>query len=92
MQIKHEDTDLDNPQEEVEWRTVCRYCGLEQRAGLGATFALAGIVAVAGALLWWLVSPVLGGLLIMGAVLGLGWTAALTFLGRMGGFGFRYRG
>ena len=71
----------------------CRYCGVEQRAGLGATFALAGIVAVAGALLWWLVSPVLGGLLIIGAILvGLGWTAALTFLGRIGVFGFRYRG
>ena len=46
-----------------------------------------------GALLWWLVSPVLGGLLIIGAILvGLGWTAALTFLGRIGVFGFRYRG
>lgn len=92
MRIKHEDADLAEPGTAAEWRTACRYCGVERGSGLRFMVGLAGALAVAGALLWWLVSPVLGVLLVMGSVLGLGRTAALTLLGRVGSFGFRYRG
>ena len=84
--------DLENPGQDVEWRTRCRCCGAERRSGLASAFALAGVLSVVGVLLWWLVSPVLGGLLIIGAVMGLGWAAAIAALGRIGSFGFRYRG
>ena len=92
MQVKHYDTDLENPGEHAVWRTTCRYCDAERRSGLASTFVLAGVLAGAGVLLWWLVSPVLGGLVLTGAVLGLGWAAAVAALGRIGSFGFRYRG
>ena len=91
MQIQHRDMDLENPGQDVEWRTSCRYCGAERGSGLASTFALAGVLAVAGVLLWWLVSPVLGGLLITGAVIGLGWAGTITALGRAGSV-FRHRG
>ena len=83
--------DLENPGQDVEWQTSCRYCGTERRSGLASTFALAGVFAVSGVLLWWLVSPVLGGILIIGAVMGLGWAGTMTALGRASSF-FRYRG
>ena len=92
MQIKHEDTDLENPGREVVWRTTCRYCGAQRGSGLAAVVVLVGLFAAGGVLVWWLVSPVLGGLLIAGAVLGSGWAAVLVALGRVGSFGFRYRG
>jgi hypothetical protein len=91
MQIQHRDMDLENPGQDVEWRTRCRYCGAEPRSGLASTFALAGVLAVAGVLVWWLVSPVLGGLLIIGAMMGLGWAGTIAALGRIGSV-FRYRG
>jgi hypothetical protein len=92
VQIKHEDTDLENPGQEVVWRTTCRYCGMERGSGLAAVVVLVGLFAAGGAVVWWLVSPVLGGLLIAGAVLGTGWAALLAALGRVSSFGFRYRG
>jgi hypothetical protein len=70
---------------------VCRYCGVERRGGFGSTVALAGTFAAAGVFVWWLVSPVLGVLIVAGSILGLGWGATLTFIGGMGNF-FRYRG
>lgn len=91
MQIQHRDMVLENPAQDVEWRTSCRYCGAERGSGLASAFALAGVLAVAGVLLWLLVSPVLGGLLIVSAVMGLGWAGMITALGRSGSF-FRYRG
>ena len=92
VRVKHEDTDLAEPGAAAEWRTSCRYCGVERRSGLGFMLGLSGALAVGGALVWWLVSPVLGVLLVLGSVLGIGWTASLTLLGRVGSFGFRYRG
>jgi hypothetical protein len=92
VQIKHEDTDLENPGQEVVWRTTCRYCGVARGSGLAAVVVLVGLVAAGGMLVWWLVSPVLGGLMIAGAVLGAGWAATFAVLGRISSFGFRYRG
>lgn len=91
VRVKHEDPDLADPSESAEWRTVCRYCGVERRGGFRSTAALAGTFAVAGVFVWWLVSPVLGVLIVAGSILGLGWGATLTFIGGMGSF-FRYRG
>jgi hypothetical protein len=90
--IKHQDSDLANPQEGVVWRTTCRDCGVERGSGVRSIAVLVGVLAVAGGLLWWLVSPVLGALLLAGAVMGLGWVARIAAIGRAGSFGFRYRG
>jgi hypothetical protein len=92
VRIQHRDLDLESPGQEVVWRTMCRDCGLERGSGLRSMAVLVVVVAVAGGLLWWLISPVLGVLLLAAGVIGLGWAARMTALGRAGSFGFRYRG
>ncbi|HVP75123.1 MAG TPA: hypothetical protein VMS63_03800, partial [Gaiellaceae bacterium] len=92
VQLKHEDADLEYPGAEAVWLTRCRYCGVERGSGVSFVVVLVGVAAAAGALLWWLVSPVLGVLLLMGALLGLLAVARGLALSRPSRFGFRYRG
>jgi hypothetical protein len=92
VQFKHGDADLENPGADAVWLTRCRYCGVERGSGVSFMMVLVGVAAATGALLWWLVSPVLGVLLLMGAVLGLLAVARAFALSRPSRFGFRYRG
>jgi uncharacterized membrane protein YecN with MAPEG domain len=92
VQVKYQDADLENPGAEAVWLTRCRYCGVERGSGIPFAMAMVGVAATAGALLWWLVSPVLGVLLVTGALLGLLGVARTFALSRPGRFGFRYRG
>jgi hypothetical protein len=92
VQFKHEDADLENPGAEAVWLTRCRYCGVERGSGVSFVMFPVGVAAAAGALVWWLVSAVLGVLLLMGALLGLLAVARAFALSRPGRFGLRYRG
>lgn len=92
VEFKHEDADVENPGAEAVSLTRCRYCGVERGSGISFAVVLVGVAAATGALLWWLVSPVLGVLLLMGALLGLLAVARAFALSHQSRFGFRYRG
>jgi hypothetical protein len=54
--------------------TVCRRCGREPGSGLVASLSLCGAVTLAAMILFWVGSPFLASVLMIGAVTGLGWT------------------
>lgn len=90
--FKHEDADLENPAAQAMWITRCRYCGVERGNGVRFFVGLAVGLIAAAVLLWWLVSPVLAALLVIGALLSLSTVAGvITRSRRIGAFGFRYR-
>ena len=91
-QFKQVDSDLEVPGKEAVWLTRCRYCGAERGSGVYFTLSLAGVLAAAAALLWWLVSPVLGVLVLMGALMSLLALARAFAYGRPSRLGLRYRG
>ena len=91
-EFKHEDADLESPGVGAVWLTRCRYCGVARGSGVSFMAGMAGVLAVAGALVWWLLSPVLGVLVLLGSVLSLLAVGRAVALGRPTRFGLRYRG
>ena len=91
-EFKHEDADLENPGAAAVWLTRCRYCGVERGSGVPFMVGMAGVLAAVGMLLWWLLSPVLGVLVLLGSVLSLLAVGRAVALGRPTRFGLRYRG
>jgi Flp pilus assembly protein TadB len=72
--LRIEDRDLDNPRASAEWVSVCRDCGAGRADSIGLALAICAAAVVASVLVFWLVSPLLGAIIMIGAVGGLMWT------------------
>jgi hypothetical protein len=68
------DYTLAEPGQSVEWKKACRDCGREQTSGVAISMALSALFAVAAVAVFWLWSPMLGAIMMIGAVGGLGVT------------------
>ena len=71
VRLRESDPDLENPDANVRWRTVCRYCGREQGSGHFLPVAVAGAATLAGILLLLLGPPLLGAIFVIGGMGGL---------------------
>ena len=91
-QFRQVDPDVDDPGGNASWLTKCRYCGAERGSGVAFMLGLTGVLAIGAVVVWIAVSPVLGGLLVLGAVTGLGATMRARWYGTYNRrVGFRYR-
>ena len=61
----------------------CRYCHRRRSSGLALSLTVFTAWAVGAVAVWWFASPLLGAVLMMGAVMGLGWTMGPAILGRL---------
>jgi hypothetical protein len=80
-----EDRDLDNPGASAGWVSVCRDCGAGRTASIGFALAICAAAVVASVLVFWLFSPLLGAIIMIGAVGGLMWTmlpASISLIAR----------
>ena len=81
--LLEEDRDLENPGTTAEWTTVCRDCGTERGASVGLAVGFCVAAAAASVVCFWLISPFLGAVLMIGAVGGLMWTMLPASIGRV---------
>jgi hypothetical protein len=83
VQVRQRDPDLDNPGQSAYWRTTCRYCGCEHGSGIVALTTACVVAVVASIAVFWLLSPLLGAIMMCGAVGGLGWAVVPATIDRV---------
>jgi hypothetical protein len=79
------DASLANPALAAEWDVRCRDCGAERHAGTVTSLVIFAVVFVVGVLSLAFWSPLVGALLLVGAMGGLMWSmgpAAIEFVAR----------
>jgi hypothetical protein len=83
VRYEREDADLENPSRSIEWFSKCRYCGREQGSGTVVSLYLCGPAVLAAVAVFWLLSPLLGVVLMIGALGGLMWAMGPAAIGRV---------
>ena len=83
VRVRQVDLDLENPSQSAYWRTTCRYCGCEHGSGTAVLATLSVVAVGASVAVFWLVSPLLGAIMMIGAVGGLGWAVAPAVVERI---------
>lgn len=72
--VRAEDLSLAEPGANAVWTTRCRDCGVVRGTGQVGSFALFALAVAVALVLFFTVSPFLGAIVMVGAVLGLGWS------------------
>jgi hypothetical protein len=85
------DPSLANPGRSATSRTECRDCHAERGSGIRSTLVLVAVLAVGSAVVGITFSPVLGGLLLVGAVMGLAGAMKAKWVADRFDRGGRYR-
>src|SRR5581483_3148715 len=71
--IRETDGEVANPAESARWTTRCRDCGRVRGTGQVGSIALFVLAFAAAVAIFLTFSPFLGAIVMVGAVLGLGW-------------------
>ena len=83
VRVKHSDPDMATEVREADWDTRCRYCGRAHGSGIALTAVLI-VGAVASAIvIFFLWSPLLGALIMVGAIGAIGWTVVPASISRV---------
>ncbi len=83
VRLARRDLTLDQPGQHVETQTTCQLCGRERKSGGWVAAVLSVAVAAAGVVIFFLASPMLGAIVMVGAIGGLGWAMAPAILDRL---------
>src|SRR5262249_40495122 len=71
VRSRRTDPEQDNGAQSGEGESTCRYCGRAQGSGIGLLSALIGAAVIGAVAVWWFLSPMLGAVIMIGAVFGL---------------------
>lgn len=82
MRIRETDPTVANPSQSAEWRTVCRDCKSERGSGVVFSLILFAVVFTGSLVVFWY-RPLLGSILIIGAIGALGPSVAPAAIGRL---------
>lgn len=66
-----------------EWRMECRYCHAPQKAGSIVSMGFFGVFALAAVAVFWFLSPLLGAVMMVGAMSGLMWAMGPPIVDRV---------
>ena len=92
VRVRERDPELADPGQSAYWRTTCRYCECERGSGIAALATVSVVAVGASIAVFWLLSPLLGAIMMIGAVGGLGWAvvpATIDRIARWLSVGFR---